>query len=369
MAAKPQSGGGEGLSIQTLLIAAVASGGAAVIVSYFWEPGTVMAAAITPVIVSLLREAVLPKAIDRPARVISEVRTGRSATEVPAAAGAGFARGRAGGTGATTAEKPPATERLPAEEPGLEDLEDETARLEEATPLDRETELLDPATRRLDEQTRPREGETEPLAGPPPPVGRGLPPRSEPPERPYGPAGLDRNGRPPSPVPVRSPSPAPRRVYGVSRRARVRLAVITGLLAFLIAAVVLTVPELIAGGSVGGGNGRTTLFSPAGGEESQGGDGAEDRVTDGDDGESPDGDSVEGGGGSEPVPDGRDSSSEPGEPSSERIQQNERSTERRAQPAKPQSGESGASQRSSSQRAPAQRAAPSSPSGGGRASP
>jgi hypothetical protein len=368
VAAKPQSGGGEGLSIQTLLIAAVASGGAAVIVSYFWEPGTVMAAAITPVIVSLLREAVLPKAIDRPARVISEVRTGRSATEVPAAAGAGFARGRAGGTGATTAEKPPATERLPAEEPGLEDLEEETARLEEATPLDRETELLDPATRRLDEQTRPLEGETEPLAGPPPPVGQGLPPSSERTEPPHGPAGLDRNGGPSSPVPVRSPSSAPRRVYGVSRRARVRLAVITGLLGFLIAAVVLTVPELVTGGSVGGGDGRTTLFSAGGGEESEQGDGAEDRVTD-DDGESPDGDGGEDGGGSEPVPDGRDSSSEPGEPSSERIQQNERSTERRAQPAKPQSGESGASQRSSSQRAPAQRAAPSSPSGGGGAAP
>ena len=369
MAAKPQSGGGEGVSVQTLLILALASGAAAVIVSYFWESGTVMAAAITPVIVSLLREAVLPKAIDRPARVLSEVKTARRATEAPAAAGAGFVRGRAGGAGVTTAETPPATERLPAEEPGLEDLGDETARLEEAAPLDRETEPLDPATRRVDEQTRPLEGDTEPLAGPPPPVGQGLPPRSERTEPPYGPAGLDRNGRPSTPVPVRSPSPGPRRVYGVSRGARVRLAVITGLLGFLIAAVVLTVPELITGGSVGGGDGRTTLFSPAGGEQSQGGDGAEDRVTDGEDGESPDGDGGEDGGGSEPAPDGPDSSSEPGEPSSERIQQNERSTERPARPAKPQSGESGASERSSSQRAPAQRAAPSSPSGGGRAAP
>ncbi len=360
MAARPQSGGGEGVSVQTLLIAAIASGGAAVIVSYFWEPGTVMAAAITPVIVSLLREAVLPKAIDRPARVLSEVRSARSTTDFPAAAGAGFARGRAEGAGAPTAETPPATERLPAEEPGLEDLDREAAPLEETAPLDRETEPLDPATRRVDAETRPLEGETGPPAGPPPPFDRGLPPRFEASERAYRSADLDRNGRSAPPGPVRSPSSAPRRVYGVSRRARVRLAVITGLLGFLIAAVVLTVPELVAGGSVGGGDGRTTLFSPGGGQESERGDGAEDRVTDGDDGEPAD----EDGGDAEPEPDdGR--SSDPGEPSSERRQQNQGSTEQRVQPDQQRGGESGALQRSRSQRAPAQRATPSSPSGGG----
>ena len=369
MAAKPQSGGGEGLSLQTLVIAAMASGGAAVIVSYFWEPGTVMAAAITPVIVSLLREAVLPKAIDRPARALSEVRTARTTADFPAAAGTGVARGRAGGAGIRRAETPPAAERLPAEEPGLEDLDRETARLEEPAPLDRETEPLDPGTRRLDEQTRPLEGETVPLAGPPQPVDRGLPPRSEATERPYRSADLDRDGGPASPGPVRSPSSAPRRVYGVSRRARVRLAVITGLLAFVLAAVVLTVPELVAGGSVGGGDGRTTLFSAGGGEDSQRGDGAEDRVTDGEDGESPDGDGGEDGGDTEPAPVGGDGSSEPGERSSERTQQNRRSTERRPQSGQSTGGQSGAPRRSPSQRAPAQRTAPSSPSGGAGTSP
>jgi hypothetical protein len=156
VAARPQSGRREGLSPQALLIAALASGGAAVIVSYFWESGTVMAAAITPVIVSLLREALLPKAIDRPARALAEVRTARRTTDFPAAAGAGLARRRAGGAGVTTAETPPVTERLPATEPGLEDLDPEAARLEETAPLDRKT---------------------DPLPGPPPPVGQGLPPR------------------------------------------------------------------------------------------------------------------------------------------------------------------------------------------------
>jgi hypothetical protein len=40
-----------------------------------------------------------------------------------------------------------------------------------------------------------------------------------------------------------------------------RLAVVTGLLGFLICAVVFTVPELVAGGSIAGGGRDTTLFS------------------------------------------------------------------------------------------------------------
>jgi hypothetical protein len=238
----------------------------------------------------------------------------------------------------TTAETPPATEALPAAEPGLED--------------------LDPATPH--EEAGPLERKSDPLAGPPPPVGQGWPPRSEPTERSYAVAG--RNGGPSSPGPVRSPSSAPRRIYGTRRRLRVRLAVITGLLGFLIAAVVLTVPELVAGGPVDGGSGRTTLLSGGSGEESQRGDGAEDRVTEGDEGESPDGGDA---GDTEPAPDDGGGSSEPDEPSSERRQRNQRSTERRVQSDQSRGGESGASQRSSSQRAPTQHAAPSRPSDGG----
>ncbi len=374
MAARPQTGGGEGLSVQTLLIAALASGGAAVIVSQFWEAGTVMAAAITPVIVSLLREAVLPKAIDRPARALSEVRAVRRTTDVPAvgawagspAAGAGSAESRSGGAGVTTPESQPATERLTAGEPGLEDLDAETGRLEDEASFERETEPLDPATRRVDGQMFPPEGETEPPGGSPPPVGEGLPPRSAPTERPPRAADLGRNGRSAATGPVPPPSPARRRVYGASRRPPIRLAVITGLLAFVIAAVVLTVPELIAGGSVGGGSGRTTLFSGAGGEDSRQGDGAEDSVIDGGGAESPGGEGDGDGGGEdpEPIPGGGDGSSDPEEPSGEEPRQNRRSIERPDQSDQPQGGGSGAS-RSQGQRAPAQRAAPTSPSGGG----
>ncbi len=55
--------------------------------------------------------------------------------------------------------------------------------------------------------------------------------------------------------------PPERRVYG-RRRVSWKIALLTGLAAFAIAAVVLTVSELAIGGSVGG-DGRTSLFSGA----------------------------------------------------------------------------------------------------------
>ena len=54
----------------------------------------------------------------------------------------------------------------------------------------------------------------------------------------------------------------PVRTYGGSPRTsrRFKAAIVTGVLAFAIAAIVLTVPELVFGGSVAG-KGRTTFFS------------------------------------------------------------------------------------------------------------
>ncbi len=71
---------------------------------------------------------------------------------------------------------------------------------------------------------------------------------------------------PPPPSEETAPRPAPDtdfKVYrtGSARRKRIAWATVltTGLLAFVIAAVVLTVPELIAGGSIGGRDRATTL--------------------------------------------------------------------------------------------------------------
>jgi uncharacterized membrane protein YvlD (DUF360 family) len=83
---------------------------------------------------------------------------------------------------------------------------------------------------------------------------------------------------PPPPSEETSPRPAPDtdfKVYrtGSARRKRIAWATVltTGLLAFVIAAVVLTVPELIAGGSIGGRDRATTLV-PSKQKKSDGGD-------------------------------------------------------------------------------------------------
>jgi hypothetical protein len=63
----------EGLRLSTLVIAAIASGAAAVIVSTFWTRGTILASAMTPVVVALvsemLRKPVESDLVRKPLRV------------------------------------------------------------------------------------------------------------------------------------------------------------------------------------------------------------------------------------------------------------------------------------------------------------
>lgn len=73
----------------------------------------------------------------------------------------------------------------------------------------------------------------------------------------------------------------PRRTYGAAARRRLspralKIGIVTGLLAFVLAAVALTVPELLFGGSVGSGDRSTTIFG--GGKDSRSG---EERDSDG----------------------------------------------------------------------------------------
>jgi hypothetical protein len=67
--APPQAQGG-GLQIGTLVIAAIAAVIAATVVSRFWQAGTIMATAMTPVIVALVKEG-----LERPARRVSTMAT------------------------------------------------------------------------------------------------------------------------------------------------------------------------------------------------------------------------------------------------------------------------------------------------------
>ncbi|MGI8846433.1 MAG: hypothetical protein ACR2HC_09735, partial [Thermoleophilaceae bacterium] len=65
------------IELRTLMIASIASAVAAIVVSRIWTAGTPIAAAATPVLVTLLREA-----LDRPASRIAE----RLTTDSPAVA-------------------------------------------------------------------------------------------------------------------------------------------------------------------------------------------------------------------------------------------------------------------------------------------
>ena len=149
-----------GLDLGTLVVAAISAVIAATVVSRLWQAGTVMATAMTPVVVTLIKEA-----LDRPARRVSSI--------------------------ATRAAAPP----------------------------------LARATRAVAE---------------PPPEAYAPPP-------PLGP----------------DPGLSEMRVYRRERAnpgRRWKLALVTGLLAFVIGVAVLTLPELVAGHSVLSSSHDTTIF-------------------------------------------------------------------------------------------------------------
>ena len=178
---KERSGG---LSLQTLLISAAAAVVAASVVPMVWQQGTLIATAMTPVIVALVSEG-LRKPVERVSTV---------APRVARRSGTGAALRRSDPDAARTRDP----RRLGARGEGPE-------RFEPLTPDRRD----DVPTARADD--------------------------------PYG---------------LRE---APR------RRLRLRIALVTGALAFFAAAAVVTASELaLFGGSVSGERGRTTLF---GGDE------------------------------------------------------------------------------------------------------
>jgi hypothetical protein len=154
------------LSLRTLAIASAASAAAAIVVSQFWIAGTPIAAALTPVIVTLVSEM-----LSRPTEAVARRLTTERTALMPEAMGAG----------------PP---------------------------------------------------EEEPVE-PPPTVARDF-------EAEGGPV----------------------RVYRPQRRRRIhpKVIAVTAALAFAIAAAIITVPELIAGGSIGKRDGRTTLFGGSRGD-------------------------------------------------------------------------------------------------------
>ena len=197
------AGKSEGLSAQTLLIAAAASAIAAIVVSRLWGQGTIIASAITPVLVALvsegIRKPIQSERVRRPVRAVGST---------------------------ASARVPRVTTR---------------------------------------EEARPPSGRTPTVMAPPPAgVDDGLRQREE--------------GVEPGPVKVYSSGShrRPREPGGAGGpgNRRLKVAIVTGLIAFLIAAAALTLPELIFGGSVTGGKRDTTYFggksSSDKGEEQEG---------------------------------------------------------------------------------------------------
>lgn len=187
---RERSGGS--LSIQTLIIAAIASGLAAVVVSHLWARGTVLFSAMTPVAVALISEML---------------------------------------------KKPVQSERVRG------------------------------SVRAVSSFSRPRSGRTPRVMAPPTPgIDEGLEQREEGVEA--GPVRVYSSGANKLPRGIGSPSPR--------RKLHLKIAVITGLVGFLIAAAALTLPELIFGGSVSGGHRGTTYF---GGSSSTKSDSSKDSTT------------------------------------------------------------------------------------------
>ncbi len=190
----------QGISVKTLVIASISSAAAALLTSLFWESGTVFSAAVTPVLVTLLGQA-----LAKPAEAVSRVRPTRF---VSSAAASRTPVGTPAGRGADGA---PEREARPSGNGG-------------------------------DPRAAGRPSASGQTAG--------------------GPAG----------------GGAPRaaggyRRYGRRWRPDYRVALVTAGVAFLIAASVLTVPELLFGQSIAGQNGRTTLGGGSSrdkAEESQG---------------------------------------------------------------------------------------------------
>jgi hypothetical protein len=73
-ASRRESAGGSGISLQTLLIASLSSLAAAVLVHEVWRGGAIVGAAVTPIIVGIVGEA-----LSRPARKLTAVRQVRRA--------------------------------------------------------------------------------------------------------------------------------------------------------------------------------------------------------------------------------------------------------------------------------------------------
>jgi hypothetical protein len=225
------------LNMRTLVIASAASAAAALLVSQLWIAGTWIAAAMTPVIVSLVSEL-----LNRPTERIAKSFT---SDRRPLAAAGGA--GRPASSGAD-----PLPDRAPRE-PG--------ARAGEARPPVRDLGSEAPIRVYRAGEATPRKSRRAARvaagggrSGGAPGIGAGA---------------ADRGPGAREPV-LGAPGMPPAGRGTATRRRKIAFGAVfgTAAIAFVIAVAALTLPELVAGGSVGKNDGRTTLF---GGKKSDNG--------------------------------------------------------------------------------------------------
>jgi hypothetical protein len=214
--------------MKTLLITAAASAAAAYTCSKIWAPGTLAAAAFTPVLVAILKEA-LAKSSDVVARAVPPVK-GVVRSALPGQSGASAPTSgdvaEVGGPSLPVAGSAP-LEGRPRNDPAA------PTRLAVGSAGSAPLSQVDPAN--------PATWVASPGAVP---------------------AGAFASGELDLGDPAgRVPQVGEVSYHGTSARGRGwRLAIVTGLLGFLVGAVIITVPELVAGGSAAGNGRETTIF-------------------------------------------------------------------------------------------------------------
>lgn len=215
--AQQQASSHSSISLPTLLVAAVSSVGAAIITSHFLgQSGTLVTTAATPVLVALLREW-----LQRPAERI---------TKAPAAAARAVVARRPSHAG------PDAHWQPPGDAVGLGAPGDERPGPAPEPPPPLEPWKRPPRT------TEPPVQPAEPISGSYDPYGATA-------DAAGGALGAESEHPRVAPGEL-SPYRVHRRRRRRRRRPRLRLAILTGLLAFVICIAVLTIPELIAGHAV-----------------------------------------------------------------------------------------------------------------------
>jgi hypothetical protein len=211
------------ISLQTLIIASIASAAASFAASRIWGAGTIVSAAATPVVVALVSEF-----LRRPVQTVAE-----TAKKVPAVQ-----------TSLPTVKRIIATPIGPTHAP------------EQATPTPPQQAtptLPQQATPTPPEQatpTRPEQPSADTAQRPP---ANARPRPSDVPEEP---------DRPPEAAAASAPVVEPEATKTTAERwrPRWRLAIVTGLLAFAIVVAIYTVPDLLAGRSITGNGAPTTFF-------------------------------------------------------------------------------------------------------------